>query len=426
MVVDTDKVVTFKVDLLSPRARRGLSLIGLAVTVIVVSSVVYLHPSPAPKAASPLPTPSPLPLSRLSDDVSYDFVTSSMGWALVVTSGTGRTQFSVLRTVDGTKHWQQQLTGSQDVRSIVNPVSVVKFFDRSNGFVQIPGLNDLVYRTTDGGAHWRSVVLPGPGGAVISFSDPSHGWVLVSASPTDQTVNLYATIDGGSTWQRLPDPPRDVCIPAFGSCELLPTGLGPGIDRRATITFRGPSEGWIGGRDDPEPHVYSSSDRGRSWNRHNVPVPKDGVGPWAISSVHLLPGAGVIAYLDEGSGPDYPVTSFDGGASWRSVTTPPTYGRGFIGGSISFLDAYHWWDTDGSDLFKSSDAGETWSVSSLGIVGFFSYQFIDSRHVWGLYRGGTPAPPQALPAPDAQAGQGLAVTVDGGLHWTQASVPDPA
>ena len=423
MVVDGDKVVTFKVDLLSPRARRGLSLIGLAVTVIVVSSVVYLHPSPPPKAASPLPTPSPLPFSRLTDAVSYDFVTSSMGWALVVTTGTGGIGFSVFRTVDGTKHWQQQLTGSQDVTDNFSLLSVVTFFDRSNGFVQIPGLNDLVYRTTDGGAHWRSVVLPSPGGAVISFSDPSNGWVLVSASPTDQTVNLYATIDGGSTWQRLPDPPRDVCIPAYGSCELIPIGLGPGIDRWATITFRGPSEGWIGGRGDPEPHVYSSSDGGRSWNRHNVPVPKDGLAPRAISSVHLLPGTGVIAYLDGGSGPDYPATSFDGGASWRSVTTPPTYGSNFGGGSISFQDAYHWWNTDGDNLFKSSDAGQTWSVSNLGILGLFSYQFIDSQHVWGLYRGGTPAPPLTLPGP---AGQGLAVTADGGLHWTQASVPDPA
>jgi photosystem II stability/assembly factor-like uncharacterized protein len=412
-------VVTFKVDLLSPRARRGLSLIVLAVTVIVVSSVVYLHPSPPPKAVSPLPTPSPLPLSRLTDDVSYDFVTSAMGWALVVTTGTGRTPFSVLRTVDGTKHWQKQLTGSQDVPNTVNPLSVVEFFDSSNGFVQIPGLNDLVYRTTDGGAHWHPMVLPGPGGAVISFSDPSNGWVLVSASPTDQTVNLYATTDGGSTWQRLPDPPGDACT--FGSCELFGIGLRPAIDRRATITFRGPSEGWIRGQADPKPHVYSSSDGGRSWNRHNLPIPKDGLAPRAIASVHLLPGSGVLAYLDEGSGPDFPVTSFDGGASWRSVTTPPTYGRGFIGGSISFQDAYHWWNTDGSELFKSSDAGQTWSVSSLGILGFFSYQFIDSQHVWGLYLG-TATPP----LPPEPAGQGLAVTADGGLHWTQASVPDPA
>ena len=91
--------------------------------------------------------------------------------------------------------------------------------------------------------------------------------------------------------------------------------------------------------------------------------------------------------------------------------------------TISFQDAYQWWDTDGATLFKSSDAGQTWSVSNLGIVGLFTYQFIDSQHVWGLYRGGTVAPPLALPAP---AGQGLAVTADGGLHWTQASVPDPA
>ncbi|HEV2035159.1 MAG TPA: hypothetical protein VGU71_13335 [Candidatus Dormibacteraeota bacterium] len=318
--MDADQVVTSKAELLSRRGRRGLGLIVLAVTVIVIASLVYLYPNPPPKAKTTSPTPYLLRVSRLGDDV-YDFITPSMGWALVATTPGGRPQqFSVFRTVDGAKHWLKQLTGSQGV-PVGFALPFIKFFDKSNGFVVVPSLSDLVYRTTDGGAHWHSVVLPGPPGAVISFSDPSNGWLLVSASLTDQTVNLYGTSDGGGTWQRLPDPPPDVCIPVPVSC-----GLGPPMPRWATITFRGPSEGWIGGRGDPLPHVYSSSNGGRSWNRHDLPIPAYGLAPGAIASVRLLPGTGLVASLDEGNGPDYPVTSFDGGASWSFVATPPPTG----------------------------------------------------------------------------------------------------
>ena len=162
--------------------------------------------------------------------------------------------------------------------------------------------------------------------------------------------------------------------------------------------------------------MYSSSDGGRSWNRHNLPVPAIGLVPGAIASVHLLPGTGVLATLEEGQGPDYPLTSYDGGASWSFVATPPTYGRGFSG-FISIQDASSWWDTDGVTLFKSSDAGRTWSLSNNVLAGLVFCQFVDSKHVWGVFLGEM--------VPDGQ-GLGLAVTADGGLHWTQTSVPDPA
>ena len=216
-----------------------------------------MHPNPLPTPNTPSPTPSPLPVSRPSDDVSYNFITSTMGWALVATSAGGQAgQFSVFKTVDGAKHWLKQLTGSQGVAVDVDPHSAVKFFDKSNGFVVVSELNDLLYRTTDGGAHWHSVALPGPQGAVISFSDPSNGWLLVPASRTDRTVNLYGTTDGGGTWQRLPDPPRDVCLHVSVSCPPLARGgvsvvqvpvvegLGKTLARWASITFRGQSEGW--------------------------------------------------------------------------------------------------------------------------------------------------------------------------------------
>jgi photosystem II stability/assembly factor-like uncharacterized protein len=432
--LDAHKGVTFKVDLLSPRGRRGLRLIMLSVIVIAVSGLVYMRPIAAPEPRAALPAPSPLPLSRLEDNVSYDFVTPSMGWAIVASAAVGQQQhFSVFRTVDGAKHWQQQISSPQDFSTPVDSHPVIKFFDKSNGFAVVPGLTDLVYRTTDGGAHWRSVVLPGTRGTVISLSDPNHGWLLLPAA-AEHAVNLFSTSDAGASWQRLPDPPADGCINAPVSCgqltfasdsaQLLPALKGPlpALTPWDGIAFRGPSEGWLGSKGDGKPHVYSSVDGGSSWSRHDLPIPATGLAPGAVTSVRLLPGNGVVAFLNEGYGPDFPVTSFDGGASWRSVATPPTFGRGFIG-LISFQDAFNWWDADGSTIFKSSDAGQTWSLGTNVLAGLFLCQFLDSKHVWGVFSSMTVATPtEPLPQP----GQGLAVTADGGLHWTQASVPDPA
>lgn len=209
---------------LSPRGRRALGLMAVAVVVIVAAGLVYLYPTLTSKPKTESRTNLP-PVTRQGDLVSYDFVTPSMGWALVgtMTGGPGPGQFSVFRTADGAKHWHKQLTGAG---SVYGPQSV-QFFDKTNGLITVVGgSTELLYRTADGGAHWHPVGLPGPGVGVIAFSDPSHGWLLVvMGSPRGQTINLYGTSDGGTTWQRLPDPPPDIF---------------------ATITFRRPSEGWIG------------------------------------------------------------------------------------------------------------------------------------------------------------------------------------
>src|SRR5665213_1095504 len=173
---------------LSARGRQALGLMALGVVVIVGASLVYLYPTLSSKRRTASPTINPPPISRQGDLVSYDFVTPSIGWALHVAVGPagGQGQFWVFRTVDGAKHWQKQLTGQSN---LVGPQSV-QFFDKANGFITVvSGPTELLYRTTDGGAHWNPVALPGPQIGVVAFSDPSNGWLLVSmGSPRGQTI----------------------------------------------------------------------------------------------------------------------------------------------------------------------------------------------------------------------------------------------
>jgi photosystem II stability/assembly factor-like uncharacterized protein len=392
--MDRELIETAPARRLSRRGRRAVGLIALAVAVVVAASLVYLRPSlsPKPRTGSPAFTL----VSRQADSVLYDFVAPAIGWALVgpaqPTPGSG--QFAIYKTVDSAKHWQKQLASGEG--SILGSgVQSIQFFDQDNGLVMVAAApSDLAYRTTDGGSHWHRVGLPGPGSGLIAFSAPSNGWWLVSMGPpTDQAAHLYSTRDGGSTWLRLPDPPPDVAY---------------------TVTFRRPSEGWIGSRNsrDPIPHVYSSSDGGLSWNRHDLPTPASGLPAGAIATVRILPGMGVVAVLDAGKGDQYMLTSFDGGASWRYVAPRPS-GSTFAG-LIDFQDALHWWAIDGSLLYKSSDAGQTWNQVSKQIDPGYGYipHVLDSMNAWA----------QVL----EPSGSGLALTADGGLHWTRASVPDPA
>jgi photosystem II stability/assembly factor-like uncharacterized protein len=212
------------------------------------------------------------------------------------------------------------------------------------------------------------------------------------ASATDQALRLFATGDGGDSWQQLPNAPAD----------------------SNGIAFRGASEGWSGSYSPTQPHLYRSVDGGRSWQEHDLPKTQTGLPTETLGDVivRLLPDNGVVAYLVFQIGSTYEFTSFDGGSTWSRVPTRP---RQVFGGGENFQDALHWWAIDEGVLYKSSDAGQTWTRTPGQVGSANSGQYlvkvIDSRHAWAqVFFGQT---------------MGLTVTSDGGAHWTRATIPKP-
>jgi photosystem II stability/assembly factor-like uncharacterized protein len=65
------------------------------------------------------------------------------------------------------------------------------------------GARAVVYRTTDGGRHWELTgrTFPGQPGIdpapVIAAIDATHAWLLIPGG------QLYASVNGGATWQRI-------------------------------------------------------------------------------------------------------------------------------------------------------------------------------------------------------------------------------
>ena len=68
-------------------------------------------------------------------------------------------------------------------------------------------------------------------------------------------------------------------------------------------------------------------------------------------------------------------------------------------------------------MWESSDAGQSWQSVYQQLDNLvYLPQFIDVKHGWAeLFVGGTPGP-----------ASGLAMTSDGGLHWTQVDAPRPS
>jgi hypothetical protein len=383
-------------DRLSRRGRRAVGLIVIALVAILVSSVAYMKPKVTEHATTASRSNAGHPMvSARGDFIAFDFVSPSLGWAVdgpgvssVPVTNPG--QFFVFRTTDGAKHWQKQFTGQSDLSGMKS--GSIQMFDEKQGLVIAQGSETtFLYRTVDGGSHWEPIGLPNSGVQELVFSDARHGWLLASASLTSNAQRtLYVTGDGGDTWEPFPSPPDD--------------SIG--------MAFRGASDGWFGTYGPGLPHVYATADAGRSWQKHDLPTPPGGL-PSDVGGnayVRLLPGAGVVVYLVLQIGSNFEFTSFDGGYTWTYLPPRP---RQVFAGWEGFEDAHHWWAIDKQILYKTSNAGQTWTTASDYLANGTDWQYypnvIDSRHAWAQMLSGDVT--------------GLALTNDGGLHWTRGTIP---
>jgi photosystem II stability/assembly factor-like uncharacterized protein len=317
----------------------------------------------------------------------YDFPSPAVAWALSFTRNPPA-GFSVSRTVDGGKRWQRKFTGNDGKPFGRGAPIMIRFFNEKRGYVAA-GDGQLL-RTLDGGVTWKALSLPEPGGRLIAFRDERHGWLLVPIANV-QAARLYATDDAGDSWQRIPDAPAGTLL----------------------VAFRGTSEAWLASSGPGSPRIYRSIDRGLSWETRDIPVDSmtTATGPWS-TVITLLPGEGAIASvfcLCSPPASGFNVASFDGGATWRLLPPVPGWGPRFI----AYQDDVNWWAIEKKILYRSSDAGRTWTKAADNLPDWeFQPRAIDAKHAWAQIT--------------VMGGYGLATTSDAGLHWTRVTVPPSA
>jgi len=273
--------------------------------------------------------------------------------------------------------------------------------------VEFDMVRGVVYKTTDGGAHWQRIWY-GNNLARYVFVDPRNSNVVYmstgifdreAANSDPQTqkpggVGVLKSTDGGKTWHAANTGLGNLYVGSLAmhlrSPEVLLAGAGH-------VRYREGSG------------VYLSEDGGATWQQ----TLSSDQGP--ITSVEFVAGNLNLAYAGT---PNTVYRSDDRGRTWRPMTPggvswgPPGIVGGFPidfqadprNGDRLFANAY------GGGAFLSTDGGATWRDASRGYTGAIIKRLaIDPRNPQRVFVGGR---------------SGLFVTNNRGGDWEGLQYPD--
>lgn len=300
------------------------------------------------------------------------FADSLHGWA-VGTSGEEcryRERYqscmrSVLRTIDGGRHWTETYT------AVFHHASLF-FTPPRDGWLRAGGCeaqnnpaacSTQLLITSDGGQSRRTSPLPTQEHWYI-FAHPTtaDGWAASGDQANPYTYHLLVTHDGGASRQPLPD---------------FPTG--PSVEQ---ILFRTPSEGWFLDHGTPATQCTGQS--------KVIFATKDGGNTWTeiASTGNFGPGKSGIGALDFG------------GCLGRVEFVSDTEGWMSLNG------------LSGSHIQHSMDGGRHWepaaqAADQVGAHANLDFHFVSPRFGWLAFMN----PPR------------IWVTMDGGATWQQAPLP---
>jgi hypothetical protein len=296
-----------------------------------------------------------------------------MGPLWLEASQTGTQQFGLLRSDDGGHTWVTLAAyglaaplGVVSMEPVWEAPDLLAFPTVRDGWAvwlpATPYVEDVLFRSADGGAHWRPAGvltlthgLPGgppPAGipARLALLTPHVGWFVGSAYGY---AWLYATRDGGRTWTNvaLPIPAAlrswraETGVPRFGTVSdgVLPVALEapPG----SAPAGRPPAAAFL---------LYQTTDGGRTWIP-TTPVAattRVGYAVWAVSD----PAHAWVL------GPSGLESTADGGRTWHAVASAADL-QGVQ--ALQFVTPEDGWafrvTASGTEVWRSRDGGRTWT-----------------------------------------------------------------
>jgi photosystem II stability/assembly factor-like uncharacterized protein len=396
------------------RARRALAAVGFAAVVVAAIGVFYLRPWAGLELTS-RPAPRPTPIPPAGTVLEEQFLSATQGW-VVIASPDAATLF---RTTDGGRHWQRQLAGTggqswtlsffDSRRGVVAgvdargtaiwrtadggqrwtrletpcqpPVRLISFVDPDRGWCIAPGASEgapntspfpyrqevTLYRTADGGVHWSRVLATDPtrpvsGGlgddgqkAWIWFRDARTGWIGQNSQGGSAAV--YATMDGGDTWDRQElSPPNGGWPSNLGLFEEGPQQVGAGSSPwAAVLPFQaGPTPGQF-----VVPTRYLYTLHSTTWAG---PALEQTTGALFVDQARWLvaQGSSVLETTDEGE-------------NWRALGLVPA---GWFVSRLTMVDRDHGWavlfreptrpgPVVANGLARTADGARTWTLVGL-------------------------------------------------------------
>jgi photosystem II stability/assembly factor-like uncharacterized protein len=299
--------------------------------------------------------------------------------------------------------------------------SWLTYYDRMGAPPTIPA---LMWSTHDAGQTWAASEPLDISDAesyfpsdLVILADEQAGWLLVHAGVGlgHDYVYVFATTDGGLTWERVVDP----------FLENLPTACG-----KTGMNFVDAQTGWVtgdcGGMVPGAPYLQATTDGGQTWRAVELPAPADTPDLFSADNFSAVCGtywlqftsategafAAKCIMVDASVTQGWLYTTADAGQTWAIQALPATHNnssRYFYTRALQFLDPAQGWiltdgDADGSQLYQTQDGGQTWTLlKKLGWMG--QLDFVDAQTGWAVARAG-----------DAVA---LVRTTDGGSKWVE-------
>jgi len=263
------------------------------------------------------------------------------------------------------------------------------------------GNHGTILRSTDAGVHWVSLRIPGTDSLDFRDVDAMSATVafVLSIGEGDKS-RIYKTTNGGIEWNLSfinRDPRGFFDAMAFWD-ENSGVAVGDEVDGRITI--------------------IRTSDGGSSWHQvraENMPPALPGEGAFAASGTCVAVSGASNAWIGTGVNCARVYRSTDRGMTWN-VSSTPIAGSSTSTGvfSVYFLDGQHGVavggdyrkeaDADRSASF-STDGGRTWSLSSSLPSGFRSCVVA--------------VPNASPPALIAVGPNGSDASIDGGATWAR-------
>jgi photosystem II stability/assembly factor-like uncharacterized protein len=300
-------------------------------------------------------------------------VSESVAWA----SGANN---SILRTPDGGTTWVRvsaPATDELDFRDI-------DAIDERTAYVLSigNGAASRIYKTVDAGATWELQFTNQDQEAffdAMAFWDADHG-LAVSDSVGGRFV-IITTENGGKSWVPVTPDRLPPALPNEGAFAASGTN----------VTVFGRDHVWFGTGAASKARVLRSTDRGRTWQIAETPLPAgQSAGIYSIAFRDATHGIVVGGdYAKEADAVDNVAVTSDGGATWtlvrekaltgfRSVVayrpgTPATFiAVGPLGADVTTDDGRTWSRIEGPgfDTFSFARRGSVgWAAGSQGRIG---------------------------------------------------------
>jgi photosystem II stability/assembly factor-like uncharacterized protein len=321
------------------------------------------------------PSPGPTLTPQASGTTERFFAVSPVSDRVVWASAAGGT---FARTTNGGRTWVSRVVPGADALQFrdVHGVSEKVAYLLSAG----EGANNRIYKTKDGGRHWELQFQAG--------EDPRNFYDCFDFWSSDRGITFADGVEGrfpvikttdGRRWRDIGDqlPPAqagEAGFAASGTC----------------VTTQGENRAWIGTGGGAEARILATTNGGRTWSSHDVPIlqgtPTSGVVSvdFRSGSNGILGGGDVVA----STVPQNNVArSKDGGRTWIQATSTPfpgaVYGLSYVPSQRRTVVA-----TGPGGAAWTSNEGDTWSLLP-GLTNFWAVGFANEGTGWLVGGAGT-------------------------------------